>query len=131
MNATVQLFLLRKNGYGVTDPKIKELFPEMNVNTTTLKPWLTIVNGVLVSEKEDKSAKGKGYGYAEEKNQDDSEGTEYDSSGKSVYKRHRMVGGVLNTPSRTLDLICCVDNAGTGTQASIWANTEHKQVRSH
>ena len=102
------------------------MFPEVLENSTTLTPWMEVVRGVLTSEKED-----KGHGHAEEKYHDNNEETEHDHNHKSGDKHYRIVSGVLNTPSRCLDLICCVDNERTGTQASIWAHSTHKQVRTH
>lgn len=39
----------------------------------------------------------------------------------------RLCAGIVD--EKYLQQACCLDNAETGTQASIWADTTHKQVR--
>ena len=124
LRATVQLFPLRQNG--ASDPKIKEIFPKINELTATLKPWVRIIVDVFNSEDE-RSPKDKGCDQTEEKN-DENDWTQLDSSSKSDKKNYRVVNGFMDKDTILPDLICCVDNERTGTQASIWTRSADKQV---
>ena len=43
-----------------------------------------------------------------------------------VVRHHRICAGVID--GRPMSHICCLDNAETDTQATVWADFTHKQV---
>ena len=123
VKAKIQLLLLRQKEKD-QNPKIKEMFPETHDNSESLKKWMSIA---LKLKNEGKSEEKVTEKVAEKGKEDKVKGKETESDHSKEHKHYRLVSGVYE--NRNLEQICCIDNEKTGTQAAIWSDSTHKQVR--
>ena len=100
VRASVQFFPLRQGDK--THPEVRKMFPETHENSEKLSKWMDVAK--LLNKKLKIVKTGS------EKN----------------HEHYRLVDGA--TKNRHLGQICCIDNKDTGTQASIWCDSKHKQV---
>ena len=63
----------------------------------------------------------------EEKEKEEEQSRRYEEEKEVEERHHRLASGIIE--GRHLSQICCLDNAQTDTQASIWADFTNKQVR--
>ena len=71
-------------------------------------------------EKEEKEEK-------EKEENEEKRSRRYEEAKEVEERHHRLASGIIE--GRHLSQICCLDNAETDTQASIWADFTNKQVR--
>ena len=75
----------------------------------------------------DQETKEKEKEEKEGKEEEEKRSRRYEEAKEVEERHHRLASGIIE--GRHLSQICCLDNAETDTQASIWADFTNKQVR--